>query len=64
MITAAVGAVCLILYGIEYLLAVRYRGHWFDHDMDDLGPLDRHGSDSKGVINSTLHLRASEKGSP
>src|SRR4051794_7203233 len=25
------GAVCLLLYVVEYLLAVRYRGYWFDH---------------------------------
>jgi hypothetical protein len=28
------GGVGLLLYAAEYLLAVRHRGYWFDHDVD------------------------------
>ena len=30
-VSLGLGAVCLLLYVVEYLLAVRYRGYWFDH---------------------------------
>jgi hypothetical protein len=30
-VVIGLGGVCLLLYVVEYLLAVRYRGYWFDH---------------------------------
>jgi hypothetical protein len=30
-VVVSLGAACLLVYGAEYVLAVRYRGYWFDH---------------------------------
>ena len=34
LLALGLGSVGLLLYAVEYLMAVRYRGYWFDHDFD------------------------------
>ena len=33
-VVVGLGGACLLLYAVEYLLAVCYRGYWFDHHFE------------------------------